>query len=487
MNKKELIEKVKGFESEERYRHTLSMADMAVSLADCYEVDRDLAWQTAMLHDVAKDMSTEEMYAVAEKYGHKIGDFSIRYPENLHAEIGAIIAEHEFGLEDKDALDAIRYHVAARPDMSILEKIIYFSDFAEPTRPNYATMQYLYRVARQNIDYAIIRGLRLLLEYQESHQIPGDIREICCNAFDFILEEQIRKRGADSNDSVQYAEMLTDAEFDEAMEVIHRNGLPLSSVKNARYLGGYLGDRGRKVCKGRVIRSDALSNLTKQDADYLKNVAGLTLVIDLRTAEEVEKSPDVRIPGVRYENIPLSEEFQTDRMDFLKGLYKNSVTENERAWYLSEYARIDEVRQMYYNISVDQNSRNAIRRIFRLILEEEGTVLFHCTSGKDRTGIIAALILYALGCDRTDIIRDYNASAIVYMALVESMKEDLRIHGYGTELQEGVQTILGVVPEVIAAGFYYIDSNYATNQELLLEAAGFDPDSLRRFQDKLLV
>ena len=57
MNKKELIEKVKGFESEERYRHTLSMADMAVSLADCYEVDRDLAWQTAMLHDVAKDMS----------------------------------------------------------------------------------------------------------------------------------------------------------------------------------------------------------------------------------------------------------------------------------------------------------------------------------------------------------------------------------------------------------------------------------------------
>ena len=67
------------------------------------------------------------------------------------------------------------------------------------------------------------------------------------------------------------------------------------------------------------------------------------------------------------------------------------------------------------------------------------------------------------------------------------MKEDLRIHGYGTELQEGVQTILGVVPEVIAAGFYYIDSNYATNQELLLEAVGFDPDSLRRFQDKLLV
>ncbi len=462
------------------------MADMAVSLAECYNVDRELVWQTAMLHDVAKEMSSEEMYTVAEKYGHKIDDFSIRYPENLHAEIGALIAEHEFGLKDKDALNAIRYHVSARPDMSILEKIIYFSDFAEPNRPNYATMQYLYRVARQDIDYAIIRGLRLLLEYQESHQIPGDICEICCNAFDFILEEQIRKKRTEGNSLAQYAEMLTDSEFDEAMEVIRRNGLPLKSVKNARFLGGYSGDGGRKVCRGQVIRSSALSNLSKQDADYLKDVAELTLIIDLRTPPEVKKSPDVQIPGVRYENITLSEELQTERMDLLTQLYQNSVTENERTWYLSEYARIDEVRQMYYKISVDPKSRSAIQRIFNLILKEEGTVLFHCTSGKDRTGIIAALILYALGCDRADIIRDYNASAVVYMALVESMKLDLQIHGYGRELQEGVQTILGVVPEVIAAGFYYIDSNYATDQELLMEAVGFDRESLRMFRDKLL-
>ena len=73
-------------------------------------------------------------------------------------------------------------------------------------------------------------------------------------------------------------------------------------------------------------------------------------------------------------------------MDTLTDLYGKSETETERTWYLSEYARIDEVRRMYYNISVDPRSRDALCKIFQLILREEGTVLFHCTSGKDRTG-----------------------------------------------------------------------------------------------------
>ena len=311
---------------------------------------------------------------------------SLRYPGNMHAEIGALIAEHEFGLRNREALNAIKHHVSARPDMSTFEKIIYFSDYAEPTRPNYATMQYLCRIARTDLDLAILRGLRIVLEYQMSHHLDRDICELFSNAYDFLLEERTKKKSDHSNKAVISPETLTDAEFDTAFEVIRRNGLPLKSVKNIRGFGGFRAEDGRVVRKGGILRSAALSSISAEDAEYLKNTAGLSLVIDLRTEEEVKKSPDLPIPGVRYENIPLSESLRTERMDTLADLYGKSETELERTWYLSEYARIDEVQRMYYNISVDPRSRDALCKIFQLILREEGTVLFHCTSGKDRTG-----------------------------------------------------------------------------------------------------
>ena len=232
----------------------------------------------------------------------------------------------------------------------------------------------------------------------------------------------------------------------------------------------------------RAARSGVNASLRHRRPDLL--IASWLGVSNLRIPDGLRIA--VRIPGVRYENIPLSEALRTERMDTLTDLYGKSETETERTWYLSEYARIDEVRRMYYNISVDPRSRDALCKIFQLILREEGTVLFHCTSGKDRTGILSALFLYALGCSKKDVINDYNASAVVYMAVVESMKADLREQGYGTELQAGVQTILGVVPEVIAAGFYYIDSNYGSDEELLMEQIGLNRRELQALKDKFL-
>ena len=83
------------------------MTELAMSYAECYGIDRELTWKTAMLHDIAKEMSKDEMIAVAEKYGHSVSKFSLDYPVFMHAEVGALIAEREFGLKDKDALNAI--------------------------------------------------------------------------------------------------------------------------------------------------------------------------------------------------------------------------------------------------------------------------------------------------------------------------------------------------------------------------------------------
>lgn len=124
MHKDEWINRIRSYMTEARFRHTLNMTAMAVSLAHCHGVDEAITWKTAMLHDIAKDFSREEMLAVAEKYGHEMSKLSLLYQSNMHAEVGALIAEHEFGLDDRDALNAIRFHFSARPDMSTLEKII---------------------------------------------------------------------------------------------------------------------------------------------------------------------------------------------------------------------------------------------------------------------------------------------------------------------------------------------------------------------------
>ena len=182
------------------------------------------------------------------------------------------------------------------------------------------------------------------------------------------------------------------------------------------------------------------------------------------------------------------ENIDTSMMDYLTQRYMQSLSEADRAWYVEQYARIDEVIKMYRNISMDARSLDSIHRIFQLLRESPGTILFHCTSGKDRTGIIAALLLLALGCDKKYIINDYNASAVTLFTKTESIKADLGVRGNGKEnLKRGIQTNLSVVPEVLRSGLYYIENNYFSNDSFIFEATGCNDRELELLRNKFLV
>lgn len=477
--------RIKSYMSERRFEHTKGVTDVATTLSNCYGLNEDLVWKAAMLHDIARDISKEDMSRIADKYGHKMSDISLQYEENMHAEVGALIAEYEFGLTDSDALNAIRYHVCARPDMSTLEKILFFSDHAEPKRPNQPMMRNLIEIAKTDLDLAILRMLQTVIDYFLSHNVSENICEICSEAYDFLLDEYCRKDYTDSQSHTNN-DMLTDEEFDEAIALLRSNRIKMKSVENARWLNGFTADDGRKVKDGLLIRSGNLSRLTKEESDNLRDGYNLSLIIDLRTSAEVTQTPDIDISGIRYENIPLAKELDTGRMDYLANRYLHSQTENERAWYTEQYARIGEVIRMYKSISTEHHSIDAVHRVFHLLGEAEGTVLIHCTSGKDRTGIIAALILYALGCSREDIIRDYNASAVTFFSRTENIKNDLGARRDEEKLQYGLQTSISVVPEVLGAGLYYIDNNYPSHGSFVLEATGFNQNELEAFRNKYL-
>lgn len=118
-----------------RYEHTLSVAYTAANLAAVHGADIDKALIAGMLHDCAKCLSYKKQMAICEK--NHISLTETEKAENsplLHAKAGSVLAKQAYGIVDEDILNAIRYHTTGRPDMSLLEKVIYIADYIEPGR-----------------------------------------------------------------------------------------------------------------------------------------------------------------------------------------------------------------------------------------------------------------------------------------------------------------------------------------------------------------
>lgn len=120
-----MAQKVRGYLTEKRYMHTFYVVKRGQELAS---EEKDKAFVACLLHDVAKYIDKQD-YA---RYGFKQGDL----PDSVvHSFLGARVAEQDFGIHDKEILDAIAYHTTGRPDMTRLDKIVYVADKTEDSRP----------------------------------------------------------------------------------------------------------------------------------------------------------------------------------------------------------------------------------------------------------------------------------------------------------------------------------------------------------------
>lgn len=122
--------------SEERYLHTLGVAETSKELANLFNLDEDKAYLAGLLHDCAKGFTNEKLLDIINSY-LQIDECEKINPKTFHAPVGAYIAEKEFGIEDKEILSAIRWHTIGKLDMSNFDKIIFIADKIEPnTRPS---------------------------------------------------------------------------------------------------------------------------------------------------------------------------------------------------------------------------------------------------------------------------------------------------------------------------------------------------------------
>ena len=179
-------EKLKQKLSNSRYIHTLGVAYTASSLAMKYQVDVNSACIAGLLHDCAKYMSGNEMLDKAKSFKIDISVSEYEKPDLLHAKLGSYFAEHKYNISDKDILSAIRFHTTGKPDMSLLEKIIYIADYIEPGRDKMPRLDIIRQVAFEDIDECLKMILEDSLNYLRESGMKIDTTTI--DTYDFYCK-----------------------------------------------------------------------------------------------------------------------------------------------------------------------------------------------------------------------------------------------------------------------------------------------------------
>ena len=171
---KKLRKKVKDVMTKARYEHTLGVEFTAASLAMRYGVDIDKAEIAGLLHDCAKCIDDEETRDDCKKYGVELTDVEKRNPFLIHSKLGAVYAEKRYDIKDDEIISAIRFHTTGKPDMTLLEKIIYIADYIEPGRDKAPNLKEIRKMAFMDIDEAMYMILKDTLDYLDKGEGEKD-------------------------------------------------------------------------------------------------------------------------------------------------------------------------------------------------------------------------------------------------------------------------------------------------------------------------
>lgn len=183
--------------------------------------------------------------------------------------------------------------------------------------------------------------------------------------------------------------------------------LPLKRLFNTRDLGGMPAANGMAIKHNRLLRSGKLYKLPAQTVHKLKK-KGVNLVIDLRIFTEREEYPDTVMDGVEYVHLPLLCT-ATPGITREKSMTKTMAIEARRL--KDEFGTADNYMvAMYKMVLFSEEPVKLLKDCLRLIIDNEGCVLWHCSGGKDRAGIVAMLVESLLGVDKKVIVADYVAS-----------------------------------------------------------------------------
>ena len=171
----------------DRYMHTLGVISVAKKLAKLNGVSEEKAEIAALSHDIAKNMSKEDMADIIKQNNIKLSLEESISKQLWHSILAPIVARKELKIEDKDILGAIRWHTTGKENMTKLEKIIYIADMIEPSR-QFEGVDEIRNVTLQNLDEGVLLGLTHTIEFLQSKNLIVDNNTI--NARDYLLRKE---------------------------------------------------------------------------------------------------------------------------------------------------------------------------------------------------------------------------------------------------------------------------------------------------------
>ncbi len=253
--------------------------------------------------------------------------------------------------------------------------------------------------------------------------------------------------------------------------------IELDGAVNVRDLGALVTEDGRATADHRLLRADNLQDLSPSDVRTLVTDIGVTTVVDLRSPVEVATEgpgPLTRVGSVQhtYHSVLPEHGKTTDAA-------ADALAIRRRDGALSRYP--DDVRCGYY-LGYLEDRPDQVVAALRSIARAAGAALVNCAAGKDRTGVVVAMALTAVGVRRDAVIADYAASAERMDAILGRLRAS---RTYASDVDTTPAADQAPRPQTMAAFLGQLDARYGGVLGWLAER-GFGPGEARALRAKLV-
>ncbi len=317
--------------------------------------------------------------------------------------------------------------------------------------------------------------------------------------------------------------MTGGAELPEAVPGFPDFGhISLQGLPNTRDLGGLPTADGRRIARRRLIRSGALHHATSVDLEQLRTMHDMERVVDFRTDAERQADPDPKqkLPGIVFYDLPVFQEsaigithegglagdvkalerFRGKPFEAVRQLYPECLLGEEGMQAYSDFLRVllgaragadvkalerfrgkpfEAVRQLYPECLLGEEGMQAYSDFLRVLLgARAGATLWHCTEGKDRAGLAAILVEYALGVPPEHIRADYLATNRFVRTWAEKMLDHLAQHHLLEGVDADIDAIFYAQMEYYDAAFDAVRKEFGSVDNYLHDGLDFGPDLL---------
>ena len=262
--------------------------------------------------------------------------------------------------------------------------------------------------------------------------------------------------------------------------------LGLAEVENARQLGGYYTEDGRRIKSNMLLRSAKLAKATDEDIKRLTQDYNLGTIVDFRTTDEIADAPDPEIEGVKNEQIRVLDE---DNANDSNSAAMTQIYGKDPVSGLIEMVKNGTLSDdMYVTTIKSETAQKGFSEFFKVLLnnDEEKAVLWHCTGGKDRAGTAAVLVLSALGVDEKTILDDFALTNEFYKGKIEYMGNEAAKQTDDQTIIEGVKTLSGVSRDFMEKMINTLNEEYGSVQNYIVEELGITQDEIVKLQNMYL-